>query len=66
MIDEIDLEKVRTLLQAAGDSIVRRARRGIAARVVVHDGHGERAVYNGVAENFPRMRNAFVNPKFGS
>lgn len=61
MVDEIDLEKVRALLEATGDPIVRSAGCGITARVVVDDGHGKCAVDNGVAENFPRMRDAFIH-----
>lgn len=60
MVDEIDLEEMRALFQIARDSIVRRAGRGIAARVVVDHGYGESAVDKRLAENFPRMRDAFV------
>ena len=60
MVDEIDLEEMRALFQVARYPVIRRARRGIAARMVVHDSHGERAVDKCLAENFPRMRDAFV------
>ena len=60
MVNEIDLEEMRTLFQIARYPVIRRAWRGIAARVVVHDGHGERAMDECLAENLSRMSDAFV------
>ena len=60
MVDEIDLEEMSTLFQIASYPVVRRARRGIAARMVVHDSHGERAVDKCLAKNFPWMSDTFI------
>lgn len=55
VIEKIDADNFGGFAELAGDLNVGRARRGIAARVIVHADQGGGAFANGVSENLARM-----------
>ena len=61
MIEQVNLQQIRGLADAAGQGAVRLARRRITRRMIVHQHEGVSSVADRRAQDFPRMGQAFVD-----